>query len=260
MPEGDTVHTIANYLAPRLVGTLLVRGRARDIVTRLDGRTVERVYCQGKHLFIQMEPDLLLRSHLGMHGQWHRYDHGARWKRPARQASVELETSDCIYVLFNAREVELMRQSGVQARVWQARLGPDLVSSAPQPDELLDRVGAFCSQESPIADVLLSQRVASGIGNVYKSELLFLAGVHPARPWQRVPSDTLYEMYQNAHELLVKNISGSMRQTRFENDGRGRLWVYGRRDQPCLRCQTPIESASLGMHMRPTYWCSSCQI
>lgn len=253
MPEGDTVHTIANYLAPRLVGNLLVRGRARDVVTRLDGRTVERVYCQGKHLFIQLEPDLLLRSHLGMHGQWHRYDRGARWKRPARQASVELETADCTYVLFNARDVELMRKSGVQARVWQARLGPDLVSSPPQPDQLLERIRAFCGPDVPIADVLLSQRVASGIGNVYKSELLFLFGVKPARAWSSIPAPTLNEIYQHAHHLLVENIGGSARRTRFENDDRGLLWVYGRRDLPCYRCETPVSAASLGTHRRSTY-------
>lgn len=259
MPEGDTVHTIANYLAPRLVGNPIVRGRGRDIVTRLDGRTVERVYCRGKHLFMELDSDLLLRSHLGMHGQWHRYDPGASWKRPTRQASLELQTADCTYVLFNASEVELMRSTGVRAKIWQTRLGPDLVRSPPDSGKLITRVRDCCEPDMTIAEVLLSQRVASGIGNVYKSELLFLYGILPTRPWHQLESDTITTLYHRAHTLLRKNVGGLPRQTRFENDARGLLWVYGRRGQPCLRCQTPIISASVGINPRPTYWCEACQ-
>ena len=110
-----------------------------------------------------------------------------------------------------------------------------------------------------MADVLLDQRVACGIGNVYKSELLFLHRVHPLAPLGTVGDSVLLTLYRNAAVLLDRNLRPGPRITRFENDTGGRLWVYRRAGLPCFECGSTIHYQRCGKDWRSTYWCPVCQ-
>lgn len=260
MPEGDTIHKIATYLEERLAGRRLERGRlARKPRLRLDGRQVARVFARGKHLFVVFDDGVMLRSHLGMNGSWHRYRPGEPWRRPTHRASIELSVDDAVFVCFNAKEVELVRGDGIRDRQLRARLGPDLARAQVDRVSVIRRARGMLEADRPLADVLLDQRVASGIGNVYKSEILFLHGIHPLMPLGSVGDDLLAALYTTASDLLGRNLGGGPRITRFIDDGRGRHWVYGRSGLPCLRCNGRIESARLGRGWRSTYWCGRCQ-
>lgn len=260
MPEGDTIHKLARYIRPRLVGTrtITVRSGYRD-THMLSGQRVAGVDAHGKHLVVAFENGWLLRSHLGMFGAWHRYGHGETWKKPERQATIVLETPDEVFVCFNAKEVQIMRTRGPVARSFATRLGPDLAAGEFDVSSAVRRAREILEPDTPIADVLLDQRAASGIGNVYKSEVLFLARQDPKRPLGEVGDTVLGESYLLARQLLRKNLVGGPRVTRFEDDNAGPLWVYGRRDQPCFECGAPIRYTRLGRHMRSTYWCPACQ-
>jgi endonuclease-8 len=260
MPEGDTIHKLAAYLHPRLAGSRLVSGRLRDHPrVRLEGRRVERVFARGKHLFVALDDGMLLRSHLGMYGSWHRYARGERWRRPANRASIQLDLDDVTFVCFNAKEVELVREAGVRDRHLQARLGPDLLAPTVELDDILARARDFLAPAAPLADLLLDQRVAAGIGNVYKSEILYLEGQHPSQRVAGLTNETIRALYARARTLLEKNVGGGPRITRFVDDGRGRHWVYGRHRLPCLRCGDRIDYARLGRGWRSTFWCPRCQ-
>jgi endonuclease-8 len=261
VPEGDTIHKIAAYLGPRLDGRVLGQVRMTDegAAAWCAGRRVTGVSALGKHLFIELDETHALRSHLGMRGSWHRYAPGECWRKPQRQASVVLEAGDDIYVCFNAKEVELVPLASVRERIVKARLGPDLVNGWLDGVELTARAREFLEPDALIADALLDQRIAAGIGNVYKSEVLFIAGLLPQRPLDSVPDDVLAGCYATAADLLRRNLGGGRRVTRFVRDGAGRTWAYGRSGLPCLRCDGTIESARLGRHQRSTYWCARCQ-
>ncbi|MGD8642912.1 MAG: DNA-formamidopyrimidine glycosylase family protein [Chromatiales bacterium] len=260
MPEGDTIHKLARYMRPRLVGarTITVRSGYRD-THMLSGERVANVDARGKHLMVAFDNGWLLRSHLGMHGSWHRYAHDEPWKRPERQATIVLETDDEVFVCFNAKEVQVIRTRGIIARGFASRLGPDLAGEDFDDRAAVARAREILDPETPIADVLLDQRAACGIGNVYKSEVLFLAGQYPMTAFEAVGDPMLGKLYLIARRLLLKNLGGGPRVTRFEGDGAGSLWVYGRRDKACLECDSPIRYTRLGRHMRSTYWCPSCQ-
>jgi endonuclease-8 len=261
MPEGDTIHKIANFLGPVLAGqevrSLTLARPTKD--RPMTGRRIRAVTARGKHLYIAFDNDLALRSHLGMYGSWHHYPPGAEWRKPASQASVVLETSERIYVCFNARDVEWVRSPSVRQRVLDMRLGPDLTAGGVNLGRLPDRARALLEADAPLVDVLLDQRVASGIGNVYKSELLFILRLAPLQPLGRTPDEVLVDCYGLASELLRANLGGGKRVTRFEGNGAGRLWVYGRSGSACLRCEERIHYARLGQHHRGTYWCRACQ-
>jgi endonuclease-8 len=260
MPEGDTIFKLAAYLEPRLLGQRVERLELTSRpVPGYSGRRVVAVHAHGKHLFIGFDNQRLLRSHLGMWGSWHSYAHGETWRRPAQRASIRLDTAERVFVCFNAQQVEWMREDGVRRRELARHLGPDLLAPAPAFDDIVARANRFTTADAPIADVLLDQRIATGIGNVYKSETLFLAGLHPALPFGQVDDTLLGRLYRRAAGLLRANIGRGPRVTRRADDEAGIQWVYGRTGQPCLRCDTPIASQRLGVKQRSTFWCPTCQ-
>ncbi len=254
MAEGDTVHKIASALASALEGRVLVGVRTwGGPLPDLSGRRVQAVRVHGKRLWIELDDGRALRCHLGLSGSWHRYRAGEPWKRPVRAAGLVLETSGEVFVCFRPREVRVVRGSD------PGHLGPDLVATGTDPVRLPARARALCRPEDPVADVLLDQRVASGVGNVYKSEVLFLERVAPQRRLDSVSDTTLGALFACARELLRRNLGPGPRTTRFGPDGRERLWVYRRAGRPCLRCGEPVRSARIGRHRRITYWCPRCQ-
>jgi len=260
MPEGDTVFKLAAYLEPALRGRLIVRGMA-DTTAPLDlgGRRIDEVFARGKHLFIALDEQGLLRSHLGMWGSWHSYAEGETWRHPRRRASIVIDIGERVFVCFNARAVEWLRQRGARNRQLDTVLGPDLLAPEPDLGQVVHRARALGPQGRPVVDLLLDQKVACGIGNVYKSEALFVCRRHPETPLDRIDDEALLHLYGEARRLLMGNLRGGPRVTRRAADDAGRLWVYGRTGQPCHRCDTPIRSRLLGRHQRSTFWCPQCQ-
>ncbi len=219
MPEGDTIFKLAAFLQPALRGRRLTAGTLRGNQTvDLSGSTISDVYAHGKHLLIALDQGRLLRSHLGMWGSWHHYAPGEQWQRPARQASIVLDTGERVYVCFNALQVELLRQNGVRARKFGIVLGPDLMAGQIDFDAIVERVHALGEPDMPVADLLLNQHVACGIGNVYKSEILFVERCHPAMPLSEIDDSRLSALYQRAVLLLNGNRRGGPRITRRASD------------------------------------------
>ncbi len=261
MPEGDTIHRIANFLAPRLIGRTLLRVNMADAAAARSctDRRVRNVMARGKHLFIELDNHTALRSHLGMYGSWHFYAPSETWRKPSSQVSLVVTTAEEVYVCFNAKEIQLVEQLGVRQRVLKARLGPDLISDDIAPNLIARRARDFLDGDLLLADALLDQRIACGIGNVYKSEVLFIEGWSPLTRLDDLTDAEVARCFLTAASLLKRNLGGGPRVTRFVTDGSSGLWVYGRRGRPCLRCDGRIESARLGRHHRSTYWCGGCQ-
>ncbi len=270
MPEGDTVHKVAAALRPRLRGQRIRALRVAPGVwsrsapmqaatTRPTACTITDVRAHGKHLFIELDGTLQLRSHLGMYGSWHLYARGEPWRKPAYQASIVLEAGDDVFVCFNAKEVEYVRNDSSRARDHAQRVGPDLVDTDVACESLPPRARKLLEATTPLVDVLLNQRVAAGIGNVYKSELLFLERLHPLTTLGDTSDEQLTRLFSRARQLLRENLGPGPRVTRTKSDARGTLWVYARGGKPCLRCGHEISVAKLGATLRSTYWCQRCQ-
>jgi endonuclease-8 len=260
MPEGDTIYKIAAYLDAELRGRAVTAVRVHPAFGPGAGASrVLRVSSEGKHLFVTFDDGTELRSHLGMYGAWHTYPPGAAWRKPSKQASVVISTGTRDYVCFNAKAVQWLRRRGFRRSDQGARLGGDLIRDGVAPEELLQRIGTFSTPQTPLVDVLLDQRIAAGIGNVYKSEVLFLERCAPLRQVKTLDRGALLGLYERAATLLADNVGGGPRTTCVTADGRGGLWVYGRYNLPCRRCGTPVRRAKLGSPPRSTYWCGVCQ-
>jgi endonuclease-8 len=147
----------------------------------------------------------------------------------------------------------------MKRRMLATRLGPDLLAGEAGFDTIGGRAREIATADALVADVLLDQRIACGIGNVFKSEVLFLERTAPAARLSSLTDDRLAALYVTARRLLRQNAGGGPRVTRPGGQGSGRLWVYGRRGQPCFRCGAPVRYARMGLAHRSTYWCSACQ-
>jgi endonuclease-8 len=274
VPEGDTIFRSARAIGRALEGKRVVRFETAlaplasvDDNTPVAGRTVDKVESRGKWLLIHFSGDLILVTHMLMSGSWHVYRAGERWHRPRPDMRLVIATEDFEAVAFNVPVAKfythrtLARNSAIPA------LGPDPLAAGFESSDAERRM--LEHGEEDVANVLLNQRVIAGLGNVYKSEVLFACGVHPYRQVStltRAEIDCLIERSQRFLEANVKDgaeegivtYTGARRTTRAADPG-ARLWVYGRRGKECRRCGTLILMRKQGPGARSTYWCPTCQ-
>jgi endonuclease-8 len=272
LPEGDTIFRAARTLDKALSGRVVTAFQSVfPQLTRIDtdrpirGRTIERVTSRGKHLLIWFSGDLVLRTHMRMNGSWHVYRSGERWQRPRHSMRIVVSTDTFEAVAFNVPVAEFGSAADIDRGL--AAVGPDPLAETFDPAEAVRRLRD--RPEMEIADALLDQQAIAGIGNVYKSELLFAARVSPFAPVADLTDATLTHLVSLAVTFMRANVAdGStaaivtytgFRRTTRRADPSARLWVYGRGGDPCRRCGTPISRAKQGPHARSTYWCERCQ-
>lgn len=257
MPEGDTIYQIAAAL-PGLLGPepLEVVRVGSTPYPGLAGAPLGPVRAWGKHLLLQLSPLATLRVHLGMHGSWHVYSVGERWRRPVHRAVVELRTSRRVLVLFGPATTELIDPGRLAAHPTLAALGPDLLGADPDMREIVRRARA--GRHPDLARLLLDQRVAAGVGNIHKAEALFLQRRSPFVAVADLDDDALAALFAQARRLLLANLRPGPRRT-TPSGIPARFWIYRRGPRPCLRCRTPVLTVAQGSAHRRTDWCPACQ-
>ena len=260
MPEGDTIYRTASVLRSALVGQPLVAFDAPRVSTLSPtlGSLIEEVGSRGKHLEIAFDDGVILHTHMVMTGGWHLYRKGERWRKSPTKLRVALEVPEWIAVCFSAPIVETYRRQDRRRHASLGSLGPDLCRPDADLTVALQRIARFADADAEIADVLLDQRIASGVGNVFKSEILWACGLDPLAALADVPVPLRMELLATAARLLQANLGNGPRVTSM--DSPGGLAVYGRAGKPCLRCRAPIKQGRRGVHARVTFWCPECQL
>lgn len=247
MPEGDTIHRLAARARPILEGQVLTEGRiGRLLNDDLAARTVTRVHALGKNLLLELDDRRTVRVHLGIAGRAPVSDRHHGVDGPLQ---LVLRTRHGQLAVVNPMHCQVF--SAGQLAQALAPLGPDLLAPTCDLDAVAERARGH---EGNASELLLDQRVAAGIGNVYKCELLFVFRVHPERPARDVGEPR--PVYERARSWLQRNLDTSRRTTTgptFPSD----LYVYDRARRPCVRCRTPIRIDTVAD--RPTYWCPRCQ-
>ena len=259
MPEGDTLHQAATRLEP-LVGRRAVRvaGSHRVVIARgrrLAGHTVSSVVARGKHLLIGFDHGWSLRTHLAMTGSWQLYRSGERWRISPGKARVIIETNDVVAVCFAAPTVQIGPNTDIHTAL--DHLGPDLIHDEVDWGHVVQR--ARTSNMATAADLLLDQTVMAGIGNVYKSETLYLERLHPMTVVHLLDDVTIQRCGERAQRLLLANRDRPQRTTTGRHGRDATTWVYGRAGKPCRRCGDMIVIDGRRADERLTYWCPTCQ-
>ena len=262
MPEGNTIHRLARQhnrdFAGRRVEALSPQGRFAREAERLDGSRFLRAEAYGKHLFHYWSGGLVVHIHLGMAGWFYRYRGRAPEPRPTvrlRLASAPVTTD-----LIGPPACELIPEFA--RRKLLARLGPDPLREDFDPD----RAWAFLSRrpKRSIGDALLDQRLLAGVGNIYRAEALFLAGIHPQRPSGSLTPAQWESLWRTVRRLMRRGVGQAEIRTVMDREpahpmsGRGAgeaFYVY--QQEICRRCASPVvEFPQSGRRM---FACPRCQ-
>jgi endonuclease-8 len=254
MPEGDTIFRAARTLNRALAGRTVTRfDSVFSQLTRVDdtvpirGRTIERVDARGKHLLIWFSGDLVLRTHMRMHGSWHIYRPGERWQRPRADMRIVIGTNEYEAVAFSVPVADLTSARELERAGPVRDLGPDILADRFDAAEVARRIEAL--HEAEIGDALLNQQIVAGIGNIFKSESLFAARLNPFARVGELSRADIERVVDAARRLM--RASATQRPADFS--------VYGRAGRACRRCGTAIARRKQGEHARVTYWCARCQ-
>jgi endonuclease-8 len=260
VPEGDTVWLAAKRMHGALAGRRLTRFDLRvpqHATADLTGAAVTAVVARGKHMLTRFEGGLSLHTHFRMDGTWHLQRPGERWRGgPAHQVRAILANAEWEAVGYRLHDVTLVPTDQEDRLV--GHLGPDVLGPDWDAGAVVARIRE--QPERAVGDVLLDQRVLAGVGNLYKNETLFLAGVHPWRRVADVPDvpkvvATAYRLMRANRDHPEQTTTGSMRRGETH-------WVFERARKPCRRCGTPVaigEQGEVAEYARLTYWCPRCQ-
>lgn len=273
MPEGDSIHKLAMRLRP-IVGKPVTAFAARampDAETKsLVGRTVAEVEARGKNLLVRFDDGRSLHIHLRMNGRVSIVRKTLDASRTAYRRSLGYVPSATPQLRFEAggwvvqgSRIPVLRLYASEASEARApdlaSLGPDLANPDFDEGEALARLAA--ERDRPIGVAIMMQRLFAGVGNVFKSEILFLEKLPPERRVGDFDPETLRRVVRRARDLLRANVKTATGPRTTRSSLRGeRLWVYGRRGEPCFECGAPIKMIRQGAPPgRSTYYCPGCQ-
>jgi endonuclease-8 len=263
MPEGHTIHRIARRqrrdLAGRATTSSSPQGRFASGASRIDGAVLTGIDAIGKHLFHRFG-DETVHVHLGLFGRFRRVL-GDDPAPPSENTRWVLAGDGVEWRLSGPTACELLDPAAEEAL--RARLGPDPLSG----DDATPFLDALGRTRRSIGDVLLDQSVIAGVGNVYRAEVLFVAGIDPRRPATELAADESRAVWEiAASQLAAGERAGRIVTVEPADVGVGRradiptgerLYVYKRDGRPCRRCGSAIASAeSAG---RSIWWCPGCQ-
>ena len=254
MAEGDSILRTARRMEAALAGepvSVRTPGPRRPeglAPESINGLVLEGAESRGKHLLLHFAQDLLLHSHLGMHGGWHFYRAGERWRRPASQAWIALAAEGSEAVNFRGTFMRIGRRGRLLRDPRLVRLGPDILAEDFEPAAAIARMRGT-NQGIELGEALLGQRLVAGIGNIFKSEGCWAARVDPQRHLESLGDDELAGVLGATRELMLEAV----------DSGRQPKGIYRRAGEPCPRCGTPIRSRAQGDNARTTYWCPGCQ-
>ncbi|HEX2904495.1 MAG TPA: DNA-formamidopyrimidine glycosylase family protein [Jatrophihabitans sp.] len=262
MPEGDTVYITCQRLHRALAGRAVTTFDLRVptlALADLTGTDTTEVIPRGKHILMRFSDGQTLHSHLRMDGSWRVGPAAARPRGRNFEIRALVGNAEWLASGFRLHDLKLVPTAQEASVV--GHLGPDLLASDYDSAEALRRFGE--QPDRPIAEALLDQRLVAGIGNVYKSELLFLHGVNP---WARVCDVAdLAEVLSDAERLLRGNLGDFNRSTTGWRQPGQQYWVYGRAGKACRRCRGAIQRdegvGAIGgaPEERITFFCPHCQ-
>jgi len=268
MPEGHTVHRTANAFNQAFAGRRIwidsPQGRFLGASVRVSGQVLVRSLAIGKQHFIEFENGLWIRIHLGIYGKWawHENIKATNFldKPVVGEVRARFYDQETLAELRGPTICEVVTSDEMQ--VVLDRLGPDPLNPDPTGSECDRFVARVRRSTQSIAAMLMDQSVISGIGNVYRAEILFRAGIDPYTPGNRLTVEQVRAMWDDAVALLHVGVATGFMITRDElfakrPDKAERNYVYKREGEPCRECGTKVSLAVLAG--RKLYWCAGCQ-
>lgn len=271
MPELPEVETVRRGLESALTGAsihkVLMRRRdlrmpfPKDFAEMLRGRHIKAVERRAKYLLFRLDSGDVIIAHLGMTG---RFSVGRPPKKYTAHDHVIFHLRDGRCAIYNdTRRFGLMalaKSEDLGAHPLLRHLGPEPLNKAFSPSYL---EGALAGRKGSIKPVLMDQKLVVGVGNIYASEALFLAGIDPRKPAYKVQkkSPEIIRSIRTVLRAAIASGGSSLRDFLHVSGEAGyfqhRFKVYDRNGEPCVECGAPIQS--IRQAGRTTFFCQRCQ-
>ncbi|HEY0602049.1 MAG TPA: DNA-formamidopyrimidine glycosylase family protein [Herpetosiphonaceae bacterium] len=263
MAEGHAVARWAKALRV-LIGeqltTIEATQRWQSQAQQLVGAHLTAVDTHGKHLLLRSSGAFTIHCHAMQYGSWQIGEPGQELRKEARYVRLRLRTAQHEAVFFHGPVVEFLTDDELATHDKLNALGPDILHQPFDRAEVLRRLRA--EPDRPIGDAILDQRIISGIGNIYKSEGLFLAGIDPRHTVAEVSDEAVNRIWDELIPLMQEGTlhygpTTTLPESLRTQSDRG--WVYRRQGRSCFRCGERITFTRQGDLKRATYYCPQCQ-
>lgn len=271
MPEGPEIRRAADRIATAIAGqTTTEVFFAFDELKRfepvLTGRRVVEVTTRGKAMLTRFTGGLSVYSHNQLYGRWY-VSRTGRMPRTNRQLRFAVCCGERQALLYSASEIEVLDQEQERCHPYLSRLGPDLLSEAPTPEQLAARLTEPQHRRRQLGALLLDQSFVAGLGNYLRAEILFEARLHPRQ--QATHCDERQKLrlgrrlialtrraYRTRGVTLAPAYVADLKAQGARRSAY-RFWVYGRHGAPCRICGRQISASVVGG--RKCFWCPRCQ-
>jgi endonuclease VIII len=253
MPEGDTIHRIADRMRVALAGKTIERAEApsprsplHTRASELRGRTLDDVEARGKHLIAHFSGDVAIHNHLGMNGRWFiradgRISYGKPW--------LVLASGRAVASLVGGKTLRLVSESRLRNDPGLAQLGPDPLAPDFDREDAAGRL-LRAGAATTVGEALLDQSLIAGVGNVIRIEACFRARISPWRPIGELEPDEAVRLIAECERVMRATL----------RTGRRPSTMYKPAGRVCPRCGGRVQSMGQGDANRATYWCEHCQV
>lgn len=271
MPEGPEIRLAADRVASVLVDRPIVDvafglSRLRRFRKRLTGATVTAVDTHGKAMLTRFDNGLTLYSHNQLYGRWYTV-RDRRMPQTARHLRVALHTPTHSALLYSASDIDVLTDKQLARHPFLLRLGPDILDPELTVEDIVRRSGTVTFRNRSLGNLYLDQGFLAGVGNYLRSEILWAAGIDPARkPCQletaelrKLARETLRISKRSYRTRGVTVPPGLARELKAggKTYEEFRFHVYGRDGRRCYRCDTVISRRT--MASRSLFVCPGCQ-
>jgi len=273
MPELPEAETIVQGLRPTIVGRVVrrtevvhadvLRESRSAFAAKVRGGRISAVGRRGKNVVVSLDSDRVIAVNLGMTGRLLPFATPPTGAHAPQHPAVRFRFEGGGVLVFDDTRrfgtVECLTNAEWEER--SERMGPEPLGRGYSAGDLHRALGR---SRSPVRSWLLDQRRVAGVGNIYANEALFLAGVHPRTPARAIAADEATALHRSLRRVLRAAIRAGGTTLRDYRTAEGlegqyapRLFVYGRDDQPCSRCRSPIRRIVLSN--RAAFFCPECQ-
>lgn len=272
MPEGPEIKLAADSideaLSNRKVDEIFFAfKRLKKYESQIKGRKIRSVMTRGKAILITIDTGQVIYSHNQLYGRWYITKRG---KVPStnRQLRLAIHNRNASAFLYSASDIEVLSTSTLPRHKFLSKLGPDLLSENPSGDEIVRRMRSSRFRKRQLGGLLLDQAFLAGLGNYLRAEILFFAGLHPARRSADCTKEELTELAKQILNLTHRSyktrgvinppaLVKKLKEQGMAHKEQYRFSVYDREGLPCYFCHTLIARIPSGG--RHIYFCPGCQ-
>jgi endonuclease VIII len=270
MPEGPEIKRAADEIAVAIANRPIVEiffafEHLKPYEPKLTTAQIKLVEPRGKALLLRFDNHLNIYSHNQLYGKW-MIRTAYAYPETNRQLRLAIHTQNKSALLYSASDIEVLTEAEVAVHPFLSRLGPDVLNPAVSAADVMQRLTDRRFHRRSLTSLLLDQQFLSGLGNYLRSEILFVAKVHPSlRPVDCQPDEITQlaeatiaiarRSYQTGGITNDPNLAEQLRQQGLSRQAY-RHWVFNREGQPCFLCGTAIVKETAG---RRYYYCPTCQ-